>query len=111
MKAKIVTEVYATANGVVEYAGYHRKSGFGRLVVLNNSYGFRTYFAHLGKINVKLGQVIQKGDLIALTGNSGRSKGPHLHYEIRFMQKAVNPFWFIKWTMNNSRRELYKRET
>ncbi|MEE8589050.1 MAG: M23 family metallopeptidase [Sulfurimonadaceae bacterium] len=109
MKAKIFTEVYATANGVVEYAGYHRKSGFGRLIILNNSYGFRTYFAHLGKINVKHGQVVQKGDLIALTGNSGRSNGPHLHYEIRFMHRAVNPFWFIKWTMNNY-EEIFKKE-
>lgn len=109
MKAKIFTEVYATANGVVEYAGYHRKSGFGRLVILNNSYGFRTYFAHLGKIKVKHGQVVQKGDLIALTGNSGRSNGPHLHYEIRFMHRAVNPFWFIKWTMNNY-EEIFKKE-
>ena len=109
MKAKIFTEVYATANGVVEYAGYHRKSGFGRLIILNNSYGFRTYFAHLGKIKVKHGQVVQKGDLIALTGNSGRSNGPHLHYEIRFMQRAVNPFWFIKWTMNNY-EEIFKKE-
>jgi murein DD-endopeptidase MepM/ murein hydrolase activator NlpD len=109
MKAKIFTEVYATANGVVEYAGYHRKSGFGRLIILNNSYGFRTYFAHLGKIKVKHGQVVQKGDLIALTGNSGRSNGPHLHYEIRFMQRAVNPFWFMKWTMNNY-EEIFKKE-
>ena len=109
MKAKVFTEVYATANGVVEYAGYHRKSGFGRLIILNNSYGFRTYFAHLGKIKVKHGQVVQKGDLIALTGNSGRSNGPHLHYEIRFMHRAVNPFWFIKWTMNNY-EEIFKKE-
>jgi len=109
MKAKLFTEVYATANGVVEYAGYHRKSGFGRLIILNNSYGFRTYFAHLGKIKVKHGQVVQKGDLIALTGNSGRSNGPHLHYEIRFMHRAVNPFWFIKWTMNNY-EEIFEKE-
>lgn len=109
MKAKLFTEIYATANGVVEYAGYHRKSGFGRLIILNNSYGFRTYFAHLGKIKVKHGQVVQKGDLIALTGNSGRSNGPHLHYEIRFMHRAVNPFWFIKWTMNNY-EEIFKKE-
>ncbi len=109
MKAKLFTEVYATANGVVEYAGYHRKSGFGRLIILNNSYGFRTYFAHLGKIKVKHGQVVQKGDLIGLTGNSGRSNGPHLHYEIRFMHRAVNPFWFIKWTMNNY-EEIFEKE-
>ncbi|MGB5965596.1 MAG: M23 family metallopeptidase [Sulfurimonadaceae bacterium] len=109
MKAKLFTEVYATANGVVEYAGYHRKSGFGRLIILNNSYGFRTYFAHLGKIDVKHGQVVQKGDLIGLSGNSGRSNGPHLHYEIRFMHRAVNPFWFIKWTMSNY-EEIFKKE-
>ncbi len=109
MKAKLFTEVYATANGVVEYAGYHRNSGFGRLIILDNSYGFRTYFAHLGKINVKHGQVVQKGDLIGLTGNSGRSNGPHLHYEIRFMHRALNPFWFIKWTMSNY-EEIFQKE-
>ena len=109
MRAKIFTEVYATANGVVEYAGYHRRSGYGRLIIIDNSYGFKTYFAHLGKVKVKHGQVVQKGDLIALTGNTGRSSGPHLHYEIRFMQQALNPFWFIKWTMNNY-EEIFKRE-
>jgi murein DD-endopeptidase MepM/ murein hydrolase activator NlpD len=109
MKAKLFTEVYATANGVVEYAGYHRKSGYGRLIIIDNSYGFKTYFAHLGKINVKHGQVIQKGDLIGLSGNSGQSNGPHLHYEIRFMQRALNPYWFIKWTMSNY-EEIFKKE-
>ena len=109
MRAKLYTEVYATANGVVEYAGYHRSSGYGRLIILDNSYGFRTYFAHLGKIKVKHGDVVQKGDLIALTGNTGRSNGPHLHYEIRFMQRALNPYWFIKWTMGNF-EEIFKKE-
>ncbi len=109
MRAKVFTEVYATANGVVEYAGYHRRSGYGRLIIIDNSYGFRTYFAHLGKINVKHGQVIQKGDLIGLTGNTGRSNGPHLHYEIRFMQRALNPFWFIKWNMGNF-EQIFSKE-
>ena len=109
MRAKIFTEVYATANGVVEYAGYHRRSGYGRLIIIDNSYGFRTYFAHLGKVKVKHGQVVQKGDLIGLTGNTGRSNGPHLHYEIRFMQQALNPYWFIKWTMNNY-EEIFTKE-
>ena len=101
MRAKLYTEVYATANGVVEYAGYHRTSGYGRLIIIDNSYGFKTYFAHLGKVKVKHGDVVQKGDLIGLTGNTGRSNGPHLHYEIRFLQRALNPFWFIKWTMSD----------
>lgn len=109
MRAKLFTEVYATANGVVEYAGYHRRSGYGRLIIIDNSYGFKTYFAHLGKVNVKYGQVVQKGDLIGLTGNTGRSNGPHLHYEIRFMQQALNPFWFIKWTMGNY-EQIFQKE-
>ncbi len=109
MRAKLYTEVYATANGVVEYAGYHRRSGYGRLIIIDNSYGFKTYFAHLGKINVKHGDVVQKGDLIGLTGNTGRSNGPHLHYEIRFLQRALNPFWFIKWTMGNF-EEIFIKE-
>lgn len=109
IKAKVFTEVYATANGVVEYAGYHRSSGYGRLIIIDNAYGFKTYFAHLGKINVKNGQVIQKGDLIGLTGNSGMSNGPHLHYEIRFMQQALDPLQFMKWTMNNY-EEIFAKE-
>lgn len=109
MRAKLYTEVYATANGVVEYAGYHRSSGYGRLIIIDNSYGFKTYFAHLGKVKVKQGDVVQKGDLIALTGNTGRSNGPHLHYEIRFMQRALNPYWFIKWTMQNF-DEIFEKE-
>jgi murein DD-endopeptidase MepM/ murein hydrolase activator NlpD len=109
MKAKFFTEVYATANGVVEYAGYHRSSGYGHLIIIDNGYGFKTYFAHLGKISVKHGQVVHKGDLIGMTGSSGLSNGPHLHYEIRFMQRALNPFWFVKWTMSNY-EEIFKRE-
>ena len=109
MRARLNTEVYATANGVVEYAGYHRSSGYGRLIIIDNAYGFKSYFAHLNKIKVKHGDIVQKGDLIALTGNTGRSNGPHLHYEIRFLQQALNPFWFIKWTMGNY-EEIFKRE-
>jgi len=93
----------------VEYAGYHRKSGYGKLIIIDNSYGFKSYYAHLGKIKVRHGQVIQKGDLIALTGNTGRSNGPHLHYEIRYMQRALNPFWFIKWTMGNY-EQIFEKE-
>ena len=109
MRARLNTEVYATANGVVEYAGYHRNSGYGRLIIIDNSYGFKTYFAHLNKIKVKNTQVVHKGDLIGLTGNTGRSNGPHLHYEIRFLQRALNPYWFIKWTMGNF-EEIFKKE-
>ncbi len=109
MRAAMKTPVYATANAVVEYAGWHKRSGFGRLVILSHNYGFKTYFGHLKKINVKMGQVIKKGDLIAYTGNSGKSNGPHLHYEVQFIAKALNPFNFIKWTVANY-QDIFTKE-
>lgn len=101
MKAKMNTAVYATADAIVEYAGMHKKSGFGNLVILVHSYGFKSYYAHLNKVVIKSGTFVKKGQLIAYTGNSGLSNGPHLHYEIRFLHKALNPFYFIKWTKEN----------
>ena len=101
MKAKMGTPVYATADGIVEYAGIHRKSGFGKLVILQHAFGFRSYFGHLNKIVIKSTRFVKKGDLIAYSGNSGMSSGPHLHYEIRFIHNAVNPFYFVKWNVEN----------
>jgi murein DD-endopeptidase MepM/ murein hydrolase activator NlpD len=101
MKASMKTPVYATADAVVEFAGYHKSSGFGRLIILSHNYGFRTYFGHLSKVVVKSGTYIKKGDLIGYTGNSGLSSGPHLHYEVRYIQKTLNPYWFIKWDIKN----------
>ena len=109
MKAKMNTPIYATADAVVEWAAYHKKSGYGRLIILTHIYGFRSYYGHLNKIVVKSGQFVKKGDLIGYTGNSGMSNGPHLHYEIRFIQRNVNPYWFIKWTQKNY-DEIFKKE-
>ncbi|UCN00911.1 peptidoglycan DD-metalloendopeptidase family protein [Sulfurimonas sp. SWIR-19] len=109
MKAKFNTPVYATADGIVEWAGLHRRSGFGKLVILEHVYGFKSYFGHLNKIVVKSGQFVKKGDLLAYTGNSGLSNGPHLHYEIRFIHRALNPYYFIKWTQQNY-NEIFKKE-
>ena len=109
MKAKMKTKVYATADGIVEYAGYHKKSGYGRLVILKHNYGFKTLYGHLNKVVIKSGTFVKKGDLIAHTGNSGMSNGPHLHYEVRFMSRPVNPFWFIKWNAKNY-NEIFEKE-
>jgi len=109
MRAEMKTPVYATADGIIEYAGLHKKSGYGRLVIINNNYGFKTYFGHLNKIVVKSKQFVRKGDLIAYTGNSGMSSGPHLHYEIRFMSNPLNPFWFVKWNSKNY-NEIFEKE-
>ena len=109
MRAKMNTKVYATADGVVEYAGLHKKSGYGRLVILQHNYGFKTYYGHLNKIVIRSGKFVKKGDLIAYSGNTGMSNGPHLHYEVRFIHRALNPFWFIKWNVKNY-KEIFEKE-
>jgi murein DD-endopeptidase MepM/ murein hydrolase activator NlpD len=109
MRAHMNTPAYATADAIVEWAGYNKGSGFGHLVILQHSYGFRTYFGHLNKIVVKSGQFVKKGELIAYTGNSGLSSGPHLHYEIRFRSSVIDPYRFVKWDINNY-KEIFKKE-
>ena len=109
MKAKLNTPVYAPADALVEWSGYHKRSGFGRLIILEHAYGFKTYYGHLNKTVVKSGTFVQKGTLIGYTGNTGMSNGPHLHYEIRFIHRNVNPFWFIKWTQKNY-DEIFQKE-
>jgi murein DD-endopeptidase MepM/ murein hydrolase activator NlpD len=109
MRAKTKTPVYATADGIVEWAGYHKKSGFGNLIILQHNYGFRGYYGHLNKIMIKSGEFVRKGDLIAYTGNSGMSSGPHLHYEIRFIHRAVNPLEFVKWSVKNY-KDIFEKE-
>jgi murein DD-endopeptidase MepM/ murein hydrolase activator NlpD len=109
MRAEMKTPVYATANGVIEYAGMHKSSGYGNLVIVDHNYGFKTLFGHLNKVVVKSGTYVKKGDLIAYSGNSGMSNGPHLHYEVRYIQQALNPFWFIKWNVENY-RQIFEKE-
>jgi len=109
LKAKMNTAVYAPADGIIEFAGTHKKSGFGRLVIIDHVFGFKSYYGHLNKVVVKSRRFVKKGDLIAYTGNSGMSNGPHLHYEIRFMYNALNPYWFIKWTVENY-NEIFEKE-
>jgi murein DD-endopeptidase MepM/ murein hydrolase activator NlpD len=108
MKAAMKTPIYATADGVIEYAGYNRNSGYGRLIIISHNFGFRTFFGHLSKIVAKQATYVKKGDLIGYTGNSGLSSGPHLHYEIRYLQHTVNPYWFIKWNVENF-REIFTK--
>lgn len=100
-KADRGTPVYATADGVVEYSGYHKQSGFGKLIILQHSFGFKTYYAHMSKLNVKSGTFVSKGQLIGLSGNTGISTGPHLHYEVRRLFTPINPEPFLAWNISN----------
>lgn len=89
-RAPIGTKVFATADGVIKYAGV-KKNGYGIHVDINHGYGYHTKYAHLSKLLVKPGQRVKRGELIGLTGNTGLSKGPHLHYEISKNGKKINP--------------------
>ncbi len=110
LRAKRMTPVRAPADGVVEYAGYHKSSGFGNLVIIEHNYGFKTSYGHLSKkFPVKAGAFVKKGDIIAYTGNSGMSTGPHLHYEVRFITRPLNPINFIKWNSSNF-EDIFKKE-
>lgn len=96
------TPIYATADGAVEYAGYHKKSGFGYLVIINHNFGFKSYYAHMKKRpKVRSGQLVRKGEQIGQSGNSGMSTGPHLHYEVRYLFKPLNPVPFLNWSLHN----------
>ncbi|MDT8344082.1 MAG: DUF5930 domain-containing protein [Thermohalobaculum sp.] len=88
------TPVNATAGGVVTYAG--RMSGYGKMVKIRHAFGFETVYAHLDRARVALGQRVERGDLIADMGNTGRSTGTHLHYEVRIDGQPVNPMKFIE---------------
>jgi len=106
-RAKNRTRIYAPTEGVIKYAGYNSK-GYGYMIIVSHNYGFETLYAHLSKIKVKIGDVVVRGDVIGLTGNSGLSSGPHLHYEIRYAQRTLNPNEFFRWNMSNY-EQIFKK--
>lgn len=93
-RAPLGTLAHATAPGTVVKAGWN--GGYGRMVEVDHGNGFSTRYGHLGKILVKVGDKVALGDVIGKTGSSGRSTGPHLHYEVRHNGKALNPVGFLK---------------
>ncbi|WFE68054.1 M23 family metallopeptidase [Thiomicrospira sp. R3] len=93
--------VIATADGVVEYSGYHQASGYGNLVILSHDFGFKTFYGHLHNLNVKAGEFVKKGDLLGGIGTTGVSTGPHLHYEVIFVQRKLNPAPFVRWAVDD----------
>ncbi|AUI85355.1 peptidase M23 [Vibrio azureus] len=93
-------DIVAPADGVVETVRSSNR-GYGNYLTLSHSFGFSSSFAHLDKFNVKSGQFVSKGDVIAQCGNTGNSTGPHLHYEIRFLDRTLNPKYLMDWTPEN----------
>lgn len=88
------TDIHATADGVVVEAGW--KNGYGQMVEIRHDFGLSTLYGHLSQIRVKPGQRVSRGDLIGDMGNTGRSTGTHLHYEVHVGGRPVNPMTYIK---------------
>ena len=91
--AKRGTPVYATGNGIVKRAD-NRSSGYGRHIRIDHGFVYVSLYAHLTKYSVRRGQRVKRGDIIGYVGNTGRSAGPHLHYEILKDKKKINPLNF-----------------
>lgn len=96
--AAIGTQVFATGDGVVHKAGWQQ--GYGNTIEIDHGYGYKTVYAHLNKIKVRKGMKITRGDEIGEVGNTGKSTGPHLHYEVRLKGKPMNPmnYYFLDLT-------------
>ncbi|MDU7693297.1 MAG: peptidoglycan DD-metalloendopeptidase family protein [Helicobacter sp.] len=98
---KLNSPVFATADGVVDFASMGQNKGYGGFVKLTHAFGFKTYYAHLNSIKVRYGEFVKKGQIIAYSGNTGISTAPHLHYEVRFLNTPLDPKNFIAWNLRN----------
>lgn len=87
--ADMGTQVFATADGQVSFAA--KKSGYGYCIDIDHGYNYKTRYAHLSEILVPEGKEVRRGELIGLVGSTGKSTGPHLHYEVHFKDKPQNP--------------------
>lgn len=90
--AEYGTDIYATGKGRVELVGYD--GGYGKCVVINHGYGYKTRYGHMSSFNCRQGQQVNRGDLIGFVGSTGKSTGPHLHYEVERNGIKINPIQF-----------------
>ena len=88
------TPIYATANGTVEFAG-NRGDGYGNNVIINHGYGYKTLFGHMFKIKARAGQRVNRGEVIGWVGSTGKSTGPHCHYEVIKNGNKIDPIYFF----------------
>lgn len=96
--AKVGTEIYATGDGKVTYAAW--KQGYGNCIIIDHGYGYQTLYGHMSKYNVRVGRKVKRGEVIGYVGNTGKSTGPHLHYEVIAHGKHDNPskYYFMDLT-------------
>jgi murein DD-endopeptidase MepM/ murein hydrolase activator NlpD len=89
------TDIYATGNGTIAEAT-NAGSGYGQHVIINHGFGYRTLYAHMSVMKVKVGQKVKRGELIGLVGSTGSSTGPHCHYEVEMNGQKINPINFCQ---------------
>ncbi len=92
------TDIYATGNGTVVTSGW--KQGYGNTIEINHGFGYLTLYGHLSAIKCRVGQKVKRGDVIGLVGSTGKSTGPHLHYEVHLRGQVMNPqnYYFLDLT-------------
>lgn len=88
------TPIYATADGTVSLAG-NVGSGFGNHVIINHGYGYETLYGHMYRVKARTGQKVKRGEVIGYVGSSGKSTGPHCHYEVHFRGDKIDPIYFF----------------
>ena len=87
--APVGTDIFATGNGTVVYSGW--RQGYGETIEIDHGFGYLTRYAHCHKLFVRVGQKVKRGDVIALVGNTGKSTGPHVHYEVHYQGRPIDP--------------------
>jgi murein DD-endopeptidase MepM/ murein hydrolase activator NlpD len=92
--ASIGTEIFATGDGVVELVGFDY-GGYGNEVVINHGYGDKTRYGHMSRTKAKVGQKVKRGEVIGYVGSTGKSTGPHVHYEVIKSNEVVKPIYFF----------------
>ena len=97
--AKRNTPIYAPSDGVVTRAD-SRSSGYGKHIRIDHGFGYTTLYGHLNNYNVRRGQKVERGEIIGYVGSTGRSKAPHLHYEVWKDKKKINPINFYTGTLS-----------
>jgi murein DD-endopeptidase MepM/ murein hydrolase activator NlpD len=96
--SEIGTRIVAPADGVVKFSDLI--NGYGRAVIIDHGNGISTLYGHLSGFAVSAGQLIHRGDTLGYVGQSGRSTGPHLHYEVRVLNTPVNPYKYLRFTLS-----------
>jgi murein DD-endopeptidase MepM/ murein hydrolase activator NlpD len=103
--AKIGTPIYATGNGKIEKVESSAR-GYGKYVIIDHGFGYKTLYAHMSKFKVTIGQKVNRGDVIGYVGNTGLSSGPHLHYEVHKYGEKINP---VNFYFNDLTAEQYEK--